>query len=102
MSMSKKDFEAIAHILLVNAANAEVRSGSTPVRERLGQVAVDLGRYFAQANPRFDSDRFLRAALMVSNPQHPSYPASREAPPSLACECGAPWDEETGGYTCAN
>ena len=75
MSMSKKDFEAIAQVVLRHDAHAENNGRplhfGNPEQARVGRIARDLCRVFANANPRFDRDRFLRAALTVSNPFHP-------------------------------
>lgn len=122
--MTRKDFEAVAKVLLQHDAYAEAVDATfddgAPGREqeRVGAIARNLCGVFARSNPAFDRDRFLRAALTSDNPMHPDNtgprprPFAREAAASAsvgagesrrqACECGAPWNPETGGYSCAD
>lgn len=55
MSMSKKDYVAIAETL------RDVRAGyiETLPREAVDRVAIALSRKFKADNPLFDKDRFL-------------------------------------------
>jgi hypothetical protein len=54
MTMSRKDFEAIATIIDVTRADYGADGG---VRE----VATELANYFVRVNHRFDRERFLEA-----------------------------------------
>lgn len=58
MSMSKKDFEAIADII------QRYRRVPTADRAVMDAIAIDLGLYFQKQNPRFDMERFLKATGM--------------------------------------
>lgn len=78
MALSAKHFKAIAHVLVNQDAHAEVRDQSNDgpadrEQRRVGSIAHELARIFAQDNPRFDKDRFLRAALTADNPFHPDH-----------------------------
>lgn len=65
MSLSRKDYEAIADAIL----NVKVRWGSdaceegkeTEVDNALQELQERLEAYFAEENPRFDGHRFSRA-----------------------------------------
>ena len=54
MSMTRKDFEAIAHILREKGLVIDHK-------ETIYELANDLARYFKQANPSFDKVKFIRA-----------------------------------------
>lgn len=55
--MTRKDFEAIAHILKVRVDLDDMFD-----RDTCQEIAGALSRYFATTNPRFDTGRFMRAA----------------------------------------
>jgi hypothetical protein len=60
--MSKKDFEMVAAVLVdqkTDKLDEEFSLGAESMRQALARL---LAREFAQANPRFDRDRFLKAA----------------------------------------
>lgn len=62
MSVSKKDYEAVAAILARQADDkpeGEYEHGEEVMRRVL---ARELARYFASASASFDNDRFLAAA----------------------------------------
>ena len=56
MSMTRKDFEAIATSISYYQAQSPV-DGKIALR----YLADDLCKHFKQANPSFDKDKFLRA-----------------------------------------
>ena len=56
--MSKKDFEAIAAVLAkFRGVDASASIGSTAAA-----ITLDLADVLAASNPRFDRERFFRAA----------------------------------------
>lgn len=57
--MTKKQFTAIASIL--NKRLAEKNKAPIGEYEVVEVLALDLAKYFAEQNPRFDEDRFLEA-----------------------------------------
>lgn len=57
MSMSKKDYVAVARII----SNTRELCQAKEAREATTYIASDLAREFVKDNPRFDSDKFLRA-----------------------------------------
>lgn len=67
MALSKKDYETVAGTLLTQDAIARGHGE----RYRVGVIALNLANRFGDGNPRFDRDRFLRAALTAENPFHP-------------------------------
>ncbi len=58
MSMSKKDYEAVAGIL-----NTQIRIAMSNKRDTTGlcNAAADMAGVFARDNPNFDRARFLAA-----------------------------------------
>lgn len=59
MSMSKKNYVAIAAI--IQNARANTSPEDKVAREAITYIASDLARVFARDNSRFNSDKFLRA-----------------------------------------
>lgn len=59
--MTKKQFTAIAHIL--GKRLAEKQHAPIGEYEVVEVLALDLAKYFAEQNPRFDEDRFLEAVF---------------------------------------
>ena len=57
MAMTRKDYQAVARVLAENPG------------ENCDQIAAELAKTFAEGNPRFDRDRFLRAAGVDEAPQ---------------------------------
>ena len=57
--MTKKQFTAIANIL--GKRLAEKNKAPIGEYEVVEVLALDLAKYFAEQNPRFDEDRFLSA-----------------------------------------
>lgn len=55
MSMSKKDYEAIAGIMRASLSNERIDTFTVMA------LAAQMGVYFTQDNSRFDIDRFLTA-----------------------------------------
>lgn len=62
MSMSKRDFEAVARVIKSEADKAL----SPDVDNAVYRIAAGLAEVFEDANPAFDTDRFLKAAGVVS------------------------------------
>jgi hypothetical protein len=60
MSVSQRDFEAIAAIL---AEEMDAQRNSDEGARAVFGIADALADYFASVNERFDRDRFLRAAV---------------------------------------
>lgn len=58
MSMSKKDYEAIARVIRVNRRYAVA---SPEAKTVIDDVARDLSVTFGSANERFDREKFLAA-----------------------------------------
>lgn len=58
--MTKKHFERVAEILY-RTLTQETDSGSE-ARSVVRMIARDLADAFAEANPRFDRERFLKAS----------------------------------------
>lgn len=56
MSMSKKDFEAIASILRQQADGEDETA-----RGAIYELACNLADYFAEVNPNFNHERFEKA-----------------------------------------
>ncbi len=54
--MTKKHFEAIAKILRNNLTDSVGQTNTQVI-----SVAMDLGRYFEEVNPRFDRQKFFDA-----------------------------------------
>lgn len=54
MSLSRKDYEAVAQILK--------RAKTVELDETAAAIADGLIQYFTEDNPRFDKVRFLKAA----------------------------------------
>ena len=54
--MTRKDFEAIAHII-----HTRVTLGDASDRDVCAEIASVLARYLSTTNPRFDTGRFMRA-----------------------------------------
>lgn len=54
--MTRKDFEAIAHILKVKASLPEHYDHGT-----VQVIAMGMADYLSTTNPRFDRGRFMRA-----------------------------------------
>lgn len=63
MSMSKKDYVAVANI--ISNARANTSEGDKVAREAITYIASDLAREFAKGNKLFDSGKFLRACGLV-------------------------------------
>lgn len=62
MSMSKKDYVAIAAILKCKIENASAADEPTKLyRNGVISTAFDLAGYFAASNDKFDRARFLKA-----------------------------------------
>jgi len=59
--MTKKQFTAIANIL--GKRLAEKQHAPIGEYEAVEVLALDLAKYFAEQNPRFDEDRFLEAVF---------------------------------------
>lgn len=57
MSMSKNNYVAIAATI----KNIRELCQAKEAREAITYIASDLAREFVKDNPRFDSDKFLRA-----------------------------------------
>jgi vacuolar-type H+-ATPase catalytic subunit A/Vma1 len=57
MPMSKQHYVAIAEVLNNVGADAD-----DEVQDAIDNIAEDLADYFLQDNPRFDRERFLKAA----------------------------------------
>ena len=55
MSMSKKDYEAIAGIMRASLSNERIDTFTVMA------LAAQMGVYFTKDNSRFDIDRFLTA-----------------------------------------
>lgn len=60
---SKKDYEAVADILL-NEREKPAAQDSPYTLEVLDEIAGRLAAHFARHNPAFDADRFLRRATV--------------------------------------
>lgn len=58
MSMTRKDFEAVAHAMRYARSDALQDSG----RKLIDGATERLANEFQHANPRFDRERFLLAA----------------------------------------
>ena len=61
--MTKKDFEAIADILLSNSKLIENRTIAeiNLINALVECIAYDMSDYMATTNQKFDSDRFMKA-----------------------------------------
>lgn len=64
MSMTKRDFEAVALVLKTSIPKPSVDQQEGLVFEtaQRDRIARDLCTYFKVANPAFDRTRFLKAA----------------------------------------
>lgn len=51
--VTKKDFEAVAEIISSNRGDG--------VEYTLDMIAINLADYFAEQNPNFNRDRFIKA-----------------------------------------
>lgn len=61
MAASRKDYEAVARIIVTR------RWGATKAAEDvLDVISRDLARHYAHLNDRFDSERFLKACGVQS------------------------------------
>lgn len=63
VSMSRKDYAAVAAALLEEHTDAMLRNDMGGVQHALERVACELARVFKRDNPGFNPNRFLRAAL---------------------------------------
>jgi hypothetical protein len=61
MSVSKKDFEAVAKAFRIESTSTEPNCHKTMER-----VAESMANYFSAANPAFDKTRFLKAAGFIA------------------------------------
>ena len=64
--MTRKHFEAVAEIIRLSAPLEPALHENESIwidgaKDMLGRVASDLADLFAQENPRFDREKFLRA-----------------------------------------
>lgn len=61
--MTKKDYEKIAKVLAkrITVTGEFSRAYQNEVREQVKYVASDLADTFAEDNPKFDRERFLKA-----------------------------------------
>lgn len=67
MSMSKQDFVALAEAMIEARAQVAERASIQPgdnTEETLIAAAERIADVCAKGNPRFDRERFLRAALL--------------------------------------
>lgn len=77
MSMSKKDFEAIAAAIEIQIAGADIRDQGkrSAARVAIEEIANDIANHCSRSNMSFDRPRFLKACGVM--PSHDAKASAR-------------------------